>query len=224
MKNTLAENMLRFGVKNLHKSDVKKISQLQEQQAQPIQPYAAINPRSWTFKDRASLDSAFDSRMYAVGKIDPNAAGQGVYGPWAQEYSKQANVTKKMNPNAQVTAQALAADLALLMAVKGNYKVFSVTNFAQVLKDSQTYSNKMYNANNNFHTPAQIIGNKAYGISTEVNPRGQAMNQKQWEATLQLIGPAIEAVITKFVVPMAPVAAPKPSINPQTPGAAKPGM
>ena len=46
MKNTLAENMLRFGVKNLHKSDVKKISQLQEQQAQPIQPYAAINPRS----------------------------------------------------------------------------------------------------------------------------------------------------------------------------------
>ena len=224
MKNTLAENMLRFGVKNLKESDVKQISHLHEQQAQPIQPYAAINPRSWTFKDRESLDSAFDSRMYAVGKVDPNAAGQGVYGPWAQEYSRQANVTKKMNPNAQLTAQAIAADLALLMAVKGNYKVSSVTNFAQVLKDSQNYSNKMYNANNNFHTPAQIIGNKAYGISTEVNPRGQAMNQKQWEATLQLIGPAIEAVITKFVVPKAPVAAPKPSINPQTPGAAKPKM
>ena len=28
MKNTLAENMLRFGVKNLHKSDVKKIQEV----------------------------------------------------------------------------------------------------------------------------------------------------------------------------------------------------
>lgn len=200
MKNKLAENMLRFGVKNLKESDIKNINQIHEQ-TEPLQPYAQVNPNSWKFKDQAALNAAFDPRMYPVAKIDANAAAAGVYGPWAWQLVPNAGGKHQLNPNAQLTAQALAADLALLMAVKGNYNIASVTNFAQVLKDADTYSSRMYNANNNFRTPAKIIGNTNYGISTQTNTRGETMSQKQWEATLQLIGPAINTVIQKYVMP-----------------------
>lgn len=41
MKNILAENMLRFGVKNLKESDVKTITKLQEQETSPTPPVSA---------------------------------------------------------------------------------------------------------------------------------------------------------------------------------------
>jgi hypothetical protein len=63
MKNTLAENMLRFGVKNLKADDVKKIEEakLEEDFQDPINPTNIIY--ALNFKDDASVNKYFQANI-----------------------------------------------------------------------------------------------------------------------------------------------------------------
>jgi hypothetical protein len=212
MKNKLAENMLRFGVKNLKESDVTKISQLQEQ-AQPIQPFAPVNPNSWKFKDDAAYTAVISPATYVV-KLDPNLAAKNVYGPWAREYTKQANVARNMDTNATAKAQAIADALAMIMNAQGQYNPMVYKDFNKTLQASEQVTNRLSAAGvvTGKAGPQNVIGNSRSGISMTPNVRGESMTQSQWEATLQVIAPAIQAVIQQYVLPRqtTPAAAAKP--------------
>lgn len=197
MKNTLAENMLRFGVKNLSESNLRK---LQEQTG--IQPFAAINTKSWKMKDEASEKAINTPSSYRV-KVDPKAAVQGVYGPWAQEYSNQGGVAKKMHPNAALIAQDIAEALAMIMNAQGIYDPLRYKDFAYVVDASQRISKAIKAKIGDYSVPIETIGNPEpdLALSPNANQFGEATTQQQWEATLAIIAPAITAVIQQYVLP-----------------------
>lgn len=213
MKNTLAENMLRFGVKNLKESDVKKIARLQEQTG--IQPFAAINAKSWKLKDAASELAINTAASYFV-RVDPKSAAAGVYGPWAQEFNRQASVAKKMHPNAALIAKDIAQALATIMMAQGIYDPMRYKDFAYVVDASQRISKAIKAKIGDYSVPIQTIGNPEpdLALSPNSNTFGEATTQQQWEATLAIIAPAITAVIQKYVLPAEQSPAPQ---------AAKPG-
>jgi hypothetical protein len=112
MKNTLAENMLRFGVKNLSESDVKKISEASLTEApKPYAPFADQTATGLTFKDQATFDSAtklvyaFTSYKYdAANLLPPNIA-------WGKAFlAYDGSTTPKLKDNNEI--QAMLARLA----------------------------------------------------------------------------------------------------------------
>lgn len=212
MKNTLAENMLRFGVKNLKESDVKRIeeSALYEQ-TQPVQPFAEINPRSWKFTNEQAYHDTFDHRLYPV-KIDTQQALNKAYGSWCLETIPSTGGKQRVRTDAMIVAGYICVDLALLMAVEGKYNpINSYGNFAQVLTRSEQMGSRINNIIANNHIKGNsVIGNTRYGVDAS------NMTPNQWTATLQLIAPYITAVIQKNVIPATP---PKPMAP--TPGAPK---
>ena len=73
MKNTLAENMLRFGVKNLKESDVKRIEELSE-------AFTAKDQSVWPhFKDQAAVDK-FTALTIGAGAINDKAIFTAIFG------------------------------------------------------------------------------------------------------------------------------------------------
>lgn len=212
MKNTLAENMLRFGVKNLKAEDVKKIEEQTQVSTAPVQPWADINPNSWKFKDNNCWDKFLDFKNYVV-QLDQNAAIAGTYGSWARRPIPGGGEAYQLNPNAPALAAKIANALAELMCARGYYKPASYGNFATVLTDSEQISAKLKRKQGgNTATPDMTIGNTQYGISDGTNSRGESMSQEDWTATLELITPAINNIITTCVIPKvtAPVKAAKP--------------
>ena len=219
MKNTLAENMLRFGVKNLSESDVKKIEEslLTEAPAGPVQPLAEINPNSWKFKDQSAWDKySSNLGIYSrTGYIDPKAAGEGLYGPWAWELIPSSGGRHQLNPNARERLRWIAMSVAVLMAAKGynNYKASTNPNlkvFATVLKEARIVSARLGNIGMSAIAPNIMLGGEQgqkMGITDQTNAGGERMTQSQWEATFALIAPTIDAVIAAYVVPKAPAAA-----------------
>lgn len=216
MKNILAENMLRFGVKNLKESDVKKIARLQEETV--IQPFAAINAKSWKLKDAASELAINTAASYFV-RVDPKAAAAGVYGPWAQEYNSQASVAKKMHPNAALIAKDIAQALAVIMMAQGIYDPMRYKDFALTVKNSYAVSKAIKSKIGDYSTPAETIGNPEpdLALSPNANQFGEATTQQQWEATLAIIAPAITAVIQKYVLPAEQAPAPTTTPGKTTP-------
>lgn len=219
MKTTLAENMLRFGVKNLNESDVKTITSIQEQTGQ-VQPYAQINPKSWKIKDDASWNAVVSPASYPV-KLNPTAAAQGVYGGWAQDAERKGGVAPKMNPNAPELAKHIAEALASIMNAQGRYNPLMYKDFNMVIKASETVSSLLKRIDPNYATPLRTIGNDNYALRLEPNSRGQLTTQAQWEATLAIIAPAITAVIQQYVLPNTDAKPAVQAAKPGTPAAVK---
>jgi hypothetical protein len=112
MKNTLAENMLRFGVKNLSESNVKKINEASLTEApKPYAPFADQTATGLTFKDQATYDAAsklvdsFTSYKYDAANLLPPNIG---FGKAFLQYD--GSTTPKLKPNEQI--QAILAGLA----------------------------------------------------------------------------------------------------------------
>jgi hypothetical protein len=210
MKNKLAENMLRFGVKNLQESDIKKIEEaVLTEQTEPIQPYAKLNPNSWKFKDDAAYTAVVSPATYPVAKLDPKMAADGVYGPWAWELIPSTGGKHQLNPNAQERVRFIAEALASIMNAQGKYTPLIYKDFNMTLQASEQVSNRLRSIQGgDAAVPYATIGDTKIGLSTEINTRGERMSQSQWEATLQLIAPAITSVIQQYVLPK--TTAPKP--------------
>jgi len=100
MKHTLAENMIRFGVKNLKESDIKKIEE------SVLNEDVVINGITYKFpfKDATHLNTSY------LG----NAA------PWNETAAANAGRFDKMNEASTIaTLRALYGDVLLLLAQKG---------------------------------------------------------------------------------------------------------
>lgn len=78
LKNILAENMRRFGVKNLSESDIHKIN---EAPGATFQPYGLGNPNSLAFKDEAAYKKATSIINSAKFALDSKAIAAGSLGP-----------------------------------------------------------------------------------------------------------------------------------------------
>ena len=107
MKNTLAENMLRFGVKNLTEADLLKINEASLTEApKPYAPFADQTATGLTFKDQATYDAAsklvdsFTSYKYDAANLLPPNIG---FGKAFLQYD--GSTTPKLQPNEQIQAR-----------------------------------------------------------------------------------------------------------------------
>lgn len=83
MKNTLAENMLRFGVKNLHESDVKKL-----QESILIEAFTDPNGIVWPwFKDQAAVDALNNAALKRPSS--DTGAYAAIFGPAGADEAKK---------------------------------------------------------------------------------------------------------------------------------------
>ena len=101
MKNTLAENMLRFGVKNLHKSDIKKIEET------ILNEDVVINGITYKFpfKDIDQINTAY---LGAAPWNESAAAGAGRF-----------NKMESSDLSSLMTLRALYGDMLLELAKRG---------------------------------------------------------------------------------------------------------
>ena len=153
MKNTLAENMLRFGVKNLSKSDVKKINEssllTEGFKGQDGITYAL------NFKDQAAFDTYVTNFPQAVGATPPwvygapeaNRAAAGA--AWSKErfnlmkcimlaMAHQGYTPKFLNSLKYTDVVGILAKSAPVLSKA--YNSSADTNFSLGLSDFQTRS------------------------------------------------------------------------------------
>jgi hypothetical protein len=231
MKNTLAENMLRFGVKNLSESDVKRIQEsLTEAPAQGYQPFAELGTPTLTFKSEAIWQSLISKPDLGVvipnfdtNKILKNPEDKetpyGTYGAWTT-MSSQDGYRREIRSDLKLVAAGIVSSLVLMMIAQNyrNHKVY--TNFEKAIAQSYNVSRLLgQKLGSDVTKPAQYIGNPAWGLVTSKNssdPNRQGfVTQRQWEATLAILGPIADAVISQNTI--APPTA-------KAPVAATPGM
>ena len=218
MKNILAENMLRFGVKNLSESDITKIVEtLSEAPNTGYQPYADVNPNAWKWKDQASFENNGPT-TYPVTLPDAKKAAADVYGTWCTERrTGSAAGYIVLREDIKIRTQELAWALSEIMQAQGQYDATlpMYKNFKNVLNASMTVSQRLKRIKGgDTAVPLSMIGNPDTKITSD------HMTQQQWEATLGLIAPAINAVIAKYIIK--PVATtPKPGAPGTQPTTAK---
>lgn len=211
MNNTLAENMLRFGVKNLKESDLKKISEsLLTEQVQPWQPWKAINPKSWTIKavtEEKAAGMIVTQALYPVGNLNTALATEKfAYGMWCLEPIPN---TQRYNlrQDTRATLQMVAQDLAMVMAANGVYDVNAYKDYVTAVKAANVSISKLRGAFlTNLNTPLVLGQDKYWTINSY--DKATNMKQSQWEAILPLVKIGIDSFIAKYVV--APTA-PKPA-------------
>lgn len=196
MKNTLAENMLRFGVKNLKESDIKKIEE------SVLNEDVVINGTTYKFpfKDANHLNTSY------LG----NAA------PWNEAAAAAAGRFDKMNDASTIaTLRALYADVLLLLAQKG------IT--PQILKAS---GNKVMDIKRLLSAAAKtpegisMVKQKGGWANFDAIQKNVIANSKTDNWVVNWFIPTFEkAFATAF-----PQGIPATTPNPQSPGAPKPGM
>lgn len=245
MKNILAENMLRFGVKNLKESDIKKIEEsLNEAPAQGFQPFAALGTPTLTFKSEAIWDAIQNKPGYGAtipnfdtNKILKNPEGKetvtdsrgnsypsyGTYGAWTT-MSSQDGRRREIRSDLKLVAAGIVESLVDMMIAQNYRSHKAYTNFenaiAQSYKVSQLLGSKL---GSTVTKPAQHIGNPAYGLVTSKNStdpqRTGFTTQPQWEATLAILGPVADAVISQNTIASPTAKAPAAATPGMTPGA-----
>jgi hypothetical protein len=209
LQNILAENMRRFGTKNLAESNI------QEAPAEPIQPYLEINPKSWKFKDAASQDALSKPPSYAVSNVDPKLAVKNAYGMWCLNVIPSSGGQYQVKNDSVITLQMAAVDLAMAMAINGVYNPLIYKDFQKAQIAVNTAASKLQQVGlSNGSMPGFVLGNDKGLTDRNSNPN-KNMSQKQWESTLQLLVPGINAFIAKYVI--APVAAQSKTATPGSP-------
>jgi hypothetical protein len=94
------------------------------------------------------------------------------------------------------------------MNAQGRYNPLMYNDFNMVMKSSEMVSRQLAKITSNHAMPYATIGDTKIGLSNQINTRGEVTTQKQWEATLALIAPAITSVIQQYVIPRQAAPAP----------------
>ena len=218
MKNKLAENMLRFGVKNLSESSKRKLT---EAPAKPIQPYAVINPKSLKFADQATFEK-FTGYLYKeVYARDWKAAQDGKYGMWCLEKGN-GNISGppsqyKLKDGYAGHMQVVAGEIAQACAVEGRTVCGAFRNLQLAETLNVNVINKLKNAGlyNNYTDSSD--GTLGYDMGLQ--GRYQKITQANWDYIFKDMEGVINKVIATYTVPVTP-AAPATA----APTAAKPGV
>jgi hypothetical protein len=225
MKNTLAENMLRFGVKNLKETDLKKISEaLLTEEVKPWQPWKAINPKSWKIKSDTNENAAgliVTPALYPVGNLNSTEATEKrTYGMWCLEKSPGYTGTDRyqLRQDARITLQNAAVDLVTVMAANGVYNVNAYKDYVTAVKAANVTISKLRGAFLSYLNTPDVLGQDKYWMTNSYN-KAENMKQSEWEAILPLLKIGIDSFIAKYVV--APVAAPVKAAVPGTPAPTK---
>jgi hypothetical protein len=217
MKNKLAENMLRFGVKNLSESSKRKLT---EAPAKPIQPYAVISPKSLKFADQATFEN-FTGYPYSqvyIRNSEPALAGK--YGWWCIEKvpNSEAKVwgETRFKEGYHGTMQIIAGEIAQACAVQGR----SVCSAFRTLQTAEALNLDAYQKLKN----AGLFINRAGGsdciLGNDMGLQGTRykINQSNWDYIFKEMEYTINKVLATYTLPVAP-AAPATA----APTAAKPG-
>ena len=236
MKNNLAENMLRFGVKNLSKSDLKRISEALLTEQKAYAPFADQTATGLTFKDQATYEAAsklvdsFTSYKYdAANLLPPNIA----WGKAFITYNGSTTPTIKNNNEIQAILAGLAQGMFHVSVFLGRKDCnWAATQGGARLKAAAAY--KVFRpraANSNDILPGaadlQAIEldygkshdvpfaapDKGYGLGL---PAGQ-YGDPRWRAIFNTVKPQVDAALAYA---NAPVATPA---KPTTPAPAAPG-
>lgn len=143
MKNTLAENLLRFGVKNLSESEKLKLTEA------PVPPKTTTykpfkTPRSFTFKDQASyIKFTEEASSYAGGvRLMESAAFQPadqlkMFGPYFIEMKQQVQNSPKVptqKSDLESRIQVLTMSVSTLAAMMG------ITDLVKTFPNQETYT------------------------------------------------------------------------------------
>lgn len=166
MKNTLAENMLRFGVKNLHKSDVKKIQEVATLNEAVISKDLYADPRWKQAIDTVSAKQPEGSMApYNVGQfifIPTDPAGKGIITTFTTGYYGLPMLNPLQDAYGKYQDSTYATIEIVQTANDINVKAPSIDIYAKQLNDS---FNKLpiavlqaaYNANPNKATYDKMI-------------------------------------------------------------------
>jgi len=206
MKNILAENMLRFGVKNLSKSDVKKINEssllTEGFKGQDGITYAL------NFKDQAAFDKYYTEFPQTVGAMPP-----WVYG--APEANRAAAGAKWSGERFN-----LMKCIMLAMAYKGyEPKILNGLSYGGVLAMFQQTvgifnASKAYGADTNFSMAYSDFQNRSKDWQKMIapDPNNKAKQIPYWDHFRNIHLVPIIASKAELIVPKV-----KPAVKPTTP-------
>lgn len=196
MKNILAENMLRFGAKNLHKSDIKKIEKA------IVNEDVVLNGVTYKFpfKDMNQLNSSY----LGSAPWNENAAAA------AGRFNKQ----ESADYSTLMTLRAVYGDILLELAKRG-----TTPQILKAKSDQVNYISSLMNiVSPNALTMIRQKGGWATMDAIRTNVLGNP-KVKTWISNWFI--PTFEKAFTTTFPQGIPTAAPT---NPQAPGAPKPGM
>jgi hypothetical protein len=240
MKNTLAENMLRFGVKNLSESDVKKISEASLTEApKPYAPFADQTATGLTFKDQATYDAAsklvdsFTSYKYDPAALVKNFA----WGKAFITYNGSTTPTVKNNNEIQAILAGLAQGMFYVSVFLGRkdcnwaatpggarqkaeaaYKVFrpkAPSSSAILLGAADLQAIEL--AVGKTHDVPFATPDKGLGLGLVAGQYGDS----RWRAIFNTIKPQVDAALAYANAPAATPAKPT-TTAPAAPGKAAP--
>lgn len=237
MKNNLAENMLRFGVKNLSEADLLRINESSLTEQKAYAPFADQTATGLTFKDQATYEAAsklvdsFTSYKYDPANLLPPNIG---FGKAFLAYD--GSTTPKIKPNEQI--QPILAGLAQGMFYVSVFLGRKDCNWASTIGGAKLKSQA---ALKTFRPKApsqesiipgaadlQSIDGKAgqrvevafagpdYGLSLGL-PANTEYGDSRWSAIFKTVKPQVDAALAYA---NAPVATPA---KPTTPAPAAPG-
>jgi hypothetical protein len=241
MKNTLAENMLRFGVKNLSESDVKKINKASLTEApKPYAPFEAQTATGLTFKDQATFNSAAAIVEKPAYKYDPAALVKNfAWGKAFITYNGSTTPTVKNDNEIQAILGQLAQGIFYVsvflgrkdcnwastiggakMKAEAAQKVFrpkapsSNSILGPGVSDLQAIELK---AGQSFEVP-YASPDKGYGLGL---PGSTEYGDSRWRAIFNTIKPTVDAALAYANAPAATPAKPT-TTAPAAPGQAAP--
>ena len=209
MKNTLAENMLRFGVKNLSKSDVKKINE----SSLLTEGFKGIDGITYKldFKDQAAFDT-----YYTDFGISNNAVATP---PWVSKIPKESDQRAPAMVKWSKERFNLMKCIMLAMAHQGYAPgwlasaSFTYLQVLDILKAAGPFMYKAYYGETNFADAKDTFEARAKDWAKLVKPDPNATKEiPYWEHFRNMHLAPLVAAKKALVIPKA-----KPAVNPTAP-------
>ena len=195
MKNTLAENMLRFGVKNLSKSDVKKINE----SSLLTEGFKGLDGITYAlnFKDQAAFDTYYTDFPQTVGATPPWVFGA----PEANRAAAGAAWSKERFNLMKCIMLAMAYKGYEPKILKGLSYGFVLTMFQQTVGIFN--ASKAYGADTNFSMAYSDFQNRSKDWQKMVKPDPAKPAIPYWEQFRNVYLAPLVPAKTALIVPIA---------------------